>query len=67
MTTSELQKAIESARVEYIPGRPMDAGADQCILLGIIDGLSGDDPSATENLAWRAGIEIGLKLRRALR
>jgi hypothetical protein len=67
MTTRELQKLIEAARAPYKPGVPMDAATDQDILVGLLDGLGGDEPHQQDSEAWAAGIRIGNALRKALR
>ena len=67
MDANELQQMIEAARGRLVPGVRMDPEIDQGILVGMIDGLGGDRPHKTDSTAWAAGIEIGRKLRRALR
>lgn len=67
MTATELQKLIETARGPYTPGMAMDAGTDQDILVGIVDGLGGDKPQPQDSEAWKAGILIGRELRKLLR
>lgn len=66
MTAPELQRLIEAVRAPYTPGVPMDARTDQDILVGIVDGLGGDKPCDLHSEAWKAGIIIGRKLRKAL-
>jgi len=67
MDARELQKLIEAARGQYTPGAPMDAATDQDILVGLLDGLGGDNPTPNDSPAWAAGIRIGNALRKALR
>lgn len=62
-----MQKLIESARAPYKPGVPMDAATDQDILVGLLDGLGGDEPRPQDSEAWAAGIRIGNALRKELR
>lgn len=66
MDARELKKLIEAARAPYKPGVPMDATTDQCILVGLLDGLGGDKPASQDRPAWAAGIRIGNALRKAL-
>jgi hypothetical protein len=67
MNAQELQKLIEAARAPYKPGVPMDAATDQDILVGLLDGLGGDKPTAQDRPAWAAGIRIGNALRKSLK
>jgi hypothetical protein len=67
MTAAELQKLIVEARGPYTPGKRMDQYQDQDILVGLIDGLGGDQPRPQDSEGWAAGIRIGLALRKALR
>ena len=62
MTAKELQKLIEAARGPYMPGKRMDQ-----YLVGLIDGLGGDQPQPQDSPAWAEGIRIGNALRKALR
>lgn len=67
ITSSELQKMIEAARGPYTPGQRMDQYTDQDILVGLLDGLGGDEPRPQDSEAWAAGIWIGNALRRTLK
>lgn len=66
MTARELQSLIDAARGPCTPGQRMDQYADQDILVGLLDGLGGDEPRPQDSEAWAAGIRIGNALRKAL-
>lgn len=66
MNARELQRLIEAARGPYTPGQRMDQYTDQDILVGLLDGLGGDEPTSSDRPAWASGIRIGNALRKAL-
>lgn len=66
MNARDLAIRLNNARGPYTPGVRMDAGIDQKILVGLIDGLGGDEPMDSDPIPHQEGLRIGNELRKAL-
>jgi len=66
MNARELAIRLNNARGPYTPGVPMDHKIDSQILVGLIDGLCGDEPMDGDPILHQEGLRIGNELRKAL-
>jgi hypothetical protein len=66
MNARELSTRLNNARGPYAPGVPKDHKNDSQILVGLIDGLCGDEPMDGDPIPHLEGLRIGNELRKAL-